>query len=131
MVTVAMGLAAAAPRATAAPAPTTVTVRVDGEAQVSAEMLNKLKERGAKRGTTIVESATDYDIRLLVIARPPQWHQAFGVSASGAVAVLGPDGSLLFTHLRQKESSVGRAMDRMADEILDRLPVLIRGENVQ
>ena len=129
-VAVAMLLAIAASNVAAAAAPTTVTVRVDGDEQAAAEMLTRLKERGAKRGTTIVEGGAGYDIRVLVLARPPQWHQVFGVSASGAVAVLGPTGDLLFMHIRQKESSVGRAMDRMADEILDRLPGLLRGERV-
>lgn len=34
-------------------------------------------------------------------------------------------------HLRQKETTKGGAMDRMADQILDRLPALVRGDKVQ
>ena len=117
--------------AAVAPATTTVTIRVDGDAQVSGEMLAKLQERGAARAAAIVAAPTGYDLRVLVLARAPQWRQVFGASASGAVAVLSPRGDLLFMHIRQRESSVGRAMDRMADEILDRLPALLRGEKVQ
>jgi hypothetical protein len=112
-------------------AATTVSVRIDGDPQISSEMLDKLRERAAERGTMIVEQDTGYDIRVLVLARPPQWHQVFGIAASGAVAVLGPSGDLLFMHIRQKESSVGRAIDRMADQIVERLPALVRGEKVQ
>jgi hypothetical protein len=107
-----------------------IGVRVDGDANQSQQMLSKLQQRASRVGYTIVEQPSDYALRILVLAREPQWQQVFGVSASGAVAVLGQDGELLFMHLRQKESSVGRAIDRMAEQIVDRLPALVRGERV-
>jgi hypothetical protein len=111
-------------------ASTTVTIRVDGDTTHAREMLQKLQGRGARRGITFVEGADHYDLRVLVLARGPQWHDVIGIAASGAVAVLGPTGDLLFMHIRQKEATAGGTMDRLVDAILGRLPALLRGDRL-
>jgi len=108
-----------------------VSVFVDGNATHARAMLEKLQQRGARRGVTILEaSRARFDLRVIVQARGPQWRTIFGVSASGAVAVLGANGDLLFMEIRQKETSAGGALDRLADAILERLPALLRGERL-
>jgi hypothetical protein len=109
---------------------TSLRVRVDGGQEDAALMRDALRERGARRGIAVSESPDGYELRVIVLARGLQWKQVVGVSASGAVAVLDPTGELLFMHIRQKESSTGRATNRMADEILEHLPALLRGERL-
>jgi hypothetical protein len=116
--------------ATAAQDVTAVRVRVDGGEKDAARMRDALRERGARQGIAVSDSQDAYELRIIVLAREPQWQQVVGVSASGAVAVLDPSGELLFMHIRQKESSTGRATNRMADQILEHLPALLRGERL-
>lgn len=107
-----------------------VSVRVDGEPSTAADMLERLRKRGARQGITVVADEPAFQLRIFVLVRGPQWQQVLGVSAAGAVAVLDARGELLFMHLRQKEATTGGAMDDMADEILRRLPALLRGEKM-
>jgi hypothetical protein len=103
---------------------------VDGEPSTVARMVERLRTRGARQGITVDTEAPVFQLRILALARGPQWRQVFGVSASGAVAVLDARGELLFMHLRQKEATTGGALDDLTDEILRRLPRLLRGEKM-
>lgn len=109
---------------------TSVSIRVEGESTTAVTTLERLKKRGARQGIAVTSDGPSYQLRILVLARGPQWHQVFGVSASGAVAVLDARGELLWMHLRQKEATTGEAIDEMVGEILARLPALLRGEKM-
>jgi hypothetical protein len=109
---------------------TSVAVCVDGESQAAAGMLERLQKRGARQGVAVTGADAGCQLRILVLTRGPQWHHVFGVSASGATAVLDAQGELLWMHLRQKEATTGGAMDAMAEEIVERLPALLRGEKL-